>query len=199
MCFYIASVSQVNVKTLKTIFEQWSELQVAKNLIVHVLSSSYKVSRFELLREKKATQQWFFRVSNDILLKQIGVHHERVYTDNVLSKFWLVRSLSFQHHSKFIANIATEKMSQVCTKVCKTRSFISKINLSFLRSSRRSNCDTTFAVIVSFLNESAHGFNKIRNGRVETRFQIVKIRRFRNFFFSKRINFPSVTFWYIDG
>ena len=39
--FFTARVSQVNVNTMKRIFEQRSELQVAICLIVHVLSSSY--------------------------------------------------------------------------------------------------------------------------------------------------------------
>ena len=54
--FFTARVSQLNVNTMKRIFEQWSELQVAKCLIVRVLSSSYNVSRLELRNEKKATE-----------------------------------------------------------------------------------------------------------------------------------------------
>ena len=46
--FFTAGVSKVNMNTMKRILEQWSEMQVAKCLIVHVLSSSYKVSTFEL-------------------------------------------------------------------------------------------------------------------------------------------------------
>ena len=42
--FLTTRVSQVNVNTMESIFEQRSELQVAKCLIVHVLSSSYNVS-----------------------------------------------------------------------------------------------------------------------------------------------------------
>ena len=53
--FFTARVSQVNVVTMKWIFEQRPELQVAKCLIVHVLSSSYNVSRLELRNERKAT------------------------------------------------------------------------------------------------------------------------------------------------
>ena len=45
--FFTARVFQVNVNTMKKNFEQRSELQVAKCLIVHVLSSSYNVSRHE--------------------------------------------------------------------------------------------------------------------------------------------------------
>ena len=45
--YFIATrVSQVIVKIMERFFEQRSELQVAKCLIVHVLSSSYNVSRF---------------------------------------------------------------------------------------------------------------------------------------------------------
>ena len=48
--FFTARFSQVNVNTMKRIFQQWSELQVAKCLIVHFLSSSYNVSSFLALK-----------------------------------------------------------------------------------------------------------------------------------------------------
>ena len=73
--FFTARISQVNVNTMKKIFEQWSELQVAKCLIVHVLSSSYNVSRLKLRNKRKAKQQWSFCVANDIVLNQVGVYH----------------------------------------------------------------------------------------------------------------------------
>ena len=79
----------------------------------------------------------------------IPVHHERMYAENVISKQWLVRSFSSQHHSKFIANIATENVSQVRTEECKTRSFICKVNLNFLRSSTQIDHDRSLCVIVS--------------------------------------------------
>ena len=172
--FFTARVSQVNVNTMKKIFEQWSELQVAKCLIVPVLSSSYIVSRLELQNKRKVSQQWSLCVTNDIVLNQVCVYLERVYAYNVVSKFWFVRSFSSQHYSKFITNNNSESVSQICTKECKTRFFICKVNLNFLRSSRHFNCDTVFAVVVSVLNESVHGFNNILNGRVKTRFQIVE-------------------------
>ena len=172
--FLAARVSQFKVNTMKIIFEQRSELQVAKCLIVHVLSSSYNVSSLELLNKKKATLQWSFPVANDIVLNQVGVYHERVYAYNVVSKFWFVRSISSQHYSKFITNIAYEIVTQIRTRKCKTRDSICKVNLNFLHSSRHFNCDTVFAVIVSFLNESVNGFNNIRKGRIKNKFQIVE-------------------------
>ena len=174
-CFFTAGFSQVNMITMKKIFEQRSELQVAKCLIVRVLSSSYNVSSLELRKKGKATQQWSPRVANDIVLIQIRVFHERVYVDNVVSKFWFVRSVFSQHYSKFVTNILSENVSQVRTKERKTRSFICKVNLNVLRFSRHLTCDTVFAVILSFLNDSVHGFNNIRNGRVKTSFQIVEL------------------------
>ena len=45
---FIAGVSQVNGNIMKRTSHQWFELQVAKCLVVHVLSSSYEVSGFEL-------------------------------------------------------------------------------------------------------------------------------------------------------
>ena len=134
-CFFTARVSQVNVNTMKRIFEQRSELQVAKCLIVliwYVLPSSYKVSRLELRNKRKATKQWSFCVAKGIVLNQVGVYHEIVYADNFVSKFWLVRSFSSQHYSKFKTNITSENVAQIRTKECKTGSFICQVNLNFL-------------------------------------------------------------------
>ena len=124
-------VSQVNLNTMERSFEQWSELQDAKCLIVHVLSSKCNVCSFELRKKAKATHQWGFHVANDIILNQVRVYLERVNADNVLSKFWFGRSFSSQHHFKFIANIATEIVSLVISKEFKTRSFIWEVNLNF--------------------------------------------------------------------
>ena len=84
--FLTARVSQVNVNTMKKLFQQRSELQVARCLIVHVLPSGYNVSSLGLRNKKKTTQQWRFRVANDIVLNQVGIYHDRVYADNVVSK-----------------------------------------------------------------------------------------------------------------
>ena len=183
--FFTARVSQVNVNTMKRIFEQRSKLQVAKCLIVHVRSSSYNVSRLEFRNKKKATQQWSLCVADDIVLNQVVVYHERVYADNVVSNFWFVRSFSSQHYAKFITNITSENVSQIRTKECKTGSFTCKVNLNFLRSSRHFNFDTVFAVFVSFFNETVHGFNNIRNGRVKTRFQVIEFWILWNFLVKK--------------
>ena len=114
--FFTARVSQVNVNTMKKNFEQRSELEVAKCLIVLVLSSSYNVSRLELRKKRKATQQWSPCVANDFVLNQVCVYHERVYAYNVVNNFWFVRSFSSQHYSKFITNITSENVSQICSK-----------------------------------------------------------------------------------
>ena len=39
---------------MKRIFDQWAELQIAKCLIVHVLSSSYNVSGFEIKGKQRS-------------------------------------------------------------------------------------------------------------------------------------------------
>ena len=107
--FCTARVSQVNLNTMKKIFKQRSGLQVAKCLIVHVLSSSYNVSSRELRNVKKATQQWSPRVANDIVLNQVLVYHEIVYADNVVSKFWFVSSPSSQYYPKHITTLLPRK------------------------------------------------------------------------------------------
>ena len=183
--FFTACVSQVNVITVKRVFEQRSELKVAKCLIIHVLSNSYEFSSLELRNGRKAKHQWSLRVATDIVLNTVRVNHETVYADNVVRKFWLVRSFPFHHYSKFITDITSEKVSQVRTEERKTRSFICKVNLNFLRSSRHFNRDTAFAAIVSLLNESVHGFNNVRNGRVKARFQIKEFWRIWKIFVKK--------------
>ena len=126
--------------------------------------------RLELRNKKKATRHWSLCVVNDIVLNQVRVNHERVYADNVVSKFLFVRSISSHHYSEFITNITSEKVSQIRTKECKTRSFICELILNFLRSSIYFNFGTVFAVIVSLLIENVLGFNNFCNQRVKTRF-----------------------------
>ena len=172
--FFTARVSQVDVNTMKRIFEQRSQMQVAKCLIVHLLSSSCNVSRLELRNKRKATQQCSRFVANNIVINQFCVYHERMYGYNVVSNLWFVRSFSSQYYSEFITNNNSENVSQIRNRECKTRYFIFKLNLNFFRSSRHFNCDTFFAVIVSFLNESVLGYNNIRNGRVNNRFQLLE-------------------------
>ena len=69
-------VSQINVYAMKRVFQQSSKLKIAKSLIVHVLSSSYYVTRFELGYEWKATEQRRLCVSNNIVLYNVSVNHE---------------------------------------------------------------------------------------------------------------------------
>ena len=102
----------------------------------------------------------------DIALNQGRVYHERVYADNVVSKIWFVRAFFSQHYTELITYNTSGNVSQIRTEECKTRSFICKVNLNFLRYSSHFNCDKIFAVIVYFLNECVHGFNNIRIGRV---------------------------------
>ena len=65
--FFTDRASQVNVNTMKKFFEQRSEMQVAKGLIVLIMCSSYNVSRLEFRNKKKATQQWSLCVADDIV------------------------------------------------------------------------------------------------------------------------------------
>ena len=69
-------------------------------------------------------QQRNFLVANDIVLNHVRVYHEKVYTDNVVSKFRFVMSFSSQHHCKRLASIATGNVAQVRTKNFNTISFV---------------------------------------------------------------------------
>ena len=76
--FFTTRVSEVNVNTMKRFFEQWSEFQVAKSLVVHVPSSSYNVSSLEPWIEWKKKQQWGLGVANDFVIILVHVSHESV-------------------------------------------------------------------------------------------------------------------------
>ena len=69
-------VSQIKVYAVKGFFQQSSKLKTAKSLIVHVLSTSYYVTRFELGYEQKGTKERRVRVSNSIVLFNGSVNHE---------------------------------------------------------------------------------------------------------------------------
>ena len=111
MVIFYRSCLSIQSEYYEKNFERPSDLQVAKCLIVHALSSGYNASRLELWNEKRATHQWNFRFANNIVLNLVLVYHESVYADNLVSKFCFVRSFSSQHHSKFITNIATETVA----------------------------------------------------------------------------------------
>ena len=66
------------MKTMKTIFEQRSELSVSKKLVVHTLSRGYNIPSFKL-GNKKAAQENSFCVTNKNVLNRICVYHERAY------------------------------------------------------------------------------------------------------------------------
>ena len=86
-----------------------------------------------------------------------------------------------QYHSNFIVNVTSENLTEVHAKEYTNRSVIWLVNLNFLTSSRHFNCDTAFAVIVSFRNENVHRFKIIRNRRVKTRFQRFEFSRLWKF------------------
>ena len=71
----IRRVSQINVYAVKRVFQQSSKLKIAKCVIVHVLSSSYYVTIFELGYQWKATEKKCFCVSN-IVLYNVSVNRE---------------------------------------------------------------------------------------------------------------------------
>ena len=140
---------------------------------MYVLSSSYIVSSLDFWNKRELTQQRGFRVANDIVFNKVSVYQEKVYVHNVVIEFWFVGSISTPNNSKFITNITSENVFYVHTKNCKTRSFICRVNLIFLITSRHFNFGKAFAVVVFFPKEVVHGFSNNRNGKVQTKFQII--------------------------
>ena len=74
--FLTRRVAQIIVYAVKRVFEQSSKLKTAKSLIVHVVSSSYFVTRFELGYEWKTTERKQFCVSKNIVLYNVSIGHE---------------------------------------------------------------------------------------------------------------------------
>ena len=69
-------VTQINVYAVKKVFQKPSKLKIGKSLIVHVLSSSVYVNRFELGYEWKATEQRSLGLSKNIVLYNVSLNHE---------------------------------------------------------------------------------------------------------------------------
>ena len=146
-------------------FEQRSGLQVAKCLIVHVLSRSSSVTSLYLKKEIESNaamelsypQRYWTQPGPCISWKSVWGQCRKHIP--------VCEGLSFYHHPKINPEIHNN-VSQVQTKENKSRSFCCKVNISFFSSSRHFNFDTALAVFVSFLNESVHSFNNIRRDQV---------------------------------
>ena len=96
-----------------------------------------------------------------------------------------------QHQSNFFVNMTFENGSQIATKRCKIGSFICKVNLNFLSSSRQFNCDTAFTVSVFLLNGNVQSLNNVCIGRVKAGLQIINVWWLRIFFFQKTRTVPE--------
>ena len=109
-----------------------------------------------------------------------------------------MRTFSYIQYPKFVSYIVNEILTQVGATECKNRVIVCKHNYNFLRSARKLERYANFVVVVSLLNERFHGFHNDCDGSVWPSFWTVGCRRFWKFFV-ENLNFPSVTFWYIDG
>ena len=97
--------------------------------------------------------------------------HADIGGRKILVRVVLFLSTSIQIHCQ-------QKIFQVCAKEVEILPLQGQSqNLKLLRFLKYFNSDTAFPVFVSVLNENVHGFNNIRNGRVNTGFQIVKCSR----------------------
>ena len=173
--FLTRGVSQIIVYAVKRGFRQSSKLKVATGLIVHVLSSSIYVTRFELGYKLKATEQRRFCVSNNIVLYNVKVNNEWMDANNIVSKCWFMRTFTTHEYSRIISHISSKYMSQVSTKKCKTRFFIRQIQLYFLRYPANFDCDASVSVVASFLYESIHSFHNVSYGGIQSGFKIVSL------------------------
>ena len=105
-----------------------------------------------------------------------------------LTNFGLWCPLPFNSSSKGNFNNASENLTQIRITKCQTRFSIWEVNLNSLRSSRHFDCDGSFCVVVSVLNEHVYGFHKFANWMVQTVSQIISFCRVCKFCSEKHIN-----------
>ena len=123
---FTARVSRVNVNKMRIDFEQPSEFWVTKSLLVHVLSSRYDVQTLSFAKKKERNAAIGPSFCQRFCTQSGCVYNERVYTENLVRKFWFVSSFSSQLHSKFIAKITSENVSQLRFKECKAIFFFAR-------------------------------------------------------------------------
>ena len=141
----------------------------------------------QLRIEGKVMQQRSLGDGNIIVLSQVCVDRQKLYPNKVII-FWLVSSFSYLQYSNFIANIGPKELLQVCSKSCRTRSYICIVRLNFLLSPWHFDRDETFGVIL--LHERLHGFHKISNGMLAAVFDWVDFWLVRKFFDKRTWIFP---------
>ena len=112
-------------------------------------------------------------VSNNIVLYNVSVSHERSDANNIVSKRWFMRTFPTHEYSQTIFHIFSEYMSQVSTKICWTRFFNRQIHFYFLRYPVNFDCDASISVVVSFLYDSIHSFHSVSYGGIQSRFKII--------------------------
>ena len=122
-------VSQNNVYAVKRVFPQSSKLKIAKCLIVHVFSSSYFFSRFELGYESKTREQRCLFVSNKIILYNVSVNHEWMDANKIVDNCWFMQTFPTHEYFQISSHISSKYMSQISTKNCQTRLFLRQIHL----------------------------------------------------------------------
>ena len=120
-----------------------------------------------------------FRVATNNVLNKVLVYTERNYAKNVAIKFLFVTSFSSQHQNKFIASVFSKNGCQVRPKICNITTFICKVSLNILHSSKHINCDSVCSVLKLLLNDYGLYLNITSNKRVKPGFQIEKIRPLR--------------------
>ena len=192
-------VSQINVYAVKRAFQKSPKLKIAKCLKVHVFSSSYCVTRFELGYECKVTEQRRICVSNNILLYNVSVNHEWLDANNIVSKCWFIRTFSTHECSQIISHISSKNMSKVNTKNCWTQFFIRRIHFYFVHYPANFDCDANVSVVVSFLYESIHSLHNVSYGGIQFGFKIVSLCCFGEFLIVKH-KFPLcniVVHWWV--
>ena len=135
-----------------------------------------------------------FFVANTNVLNQVCVYKERVYADNVVSKFWFTNFFLPKITPQLLTQ-CFQKRFESFGKECRARSLIWEVTLYFLWSSIHIDCYIMSAVILSCSNECVYIFNKIRNGRVQTEFETVQICWLLVSFI--RHELLSVRYWYL--
>ena len=127
--------------------------------------------------EQKSNPAMSCRVANSFVLNEVCVYNERVYADNIVSKFCFVTSYTSQHHTNFIANLTSRKKSQFRNKKMTDQIDYLQGKVQFSPFFKTLKKDTVFDKILSFWNKYDHSFNNIGSVGAKTGFRMATYLR----------------------
>ena len=141
--FFTPCASQINTYTLNKSLQKRSKMELTENLMVHILPSNPNDLKFRLPKKRKQRNGGVF-VSATILNSVTSAFIKRKWMRTIIyasSDFLRLLLPNITHN--FNANYTSRNVSPVQSKENQTRSFICRVYIIFLRSSRQFHCKTT--------------------------------------------------------